>query len=190
MCTLNSIWLASKPAKEEEQQRARASWKGGSQKSASPAFRELPKTEFEGYTALRVDGARRCWRWSRMALGFRRSRRVRRGEAVLDATSFYADSGGQVGDVGKLYSGDHNTVVADVSPARPSRCRACLRIRIIARQPIAVGDVVDTVVDRENRLATERNHTGTHLLHAALREVLGKHVKQAGSLNDRDAAAV
>ncbi len=45
-------------AKEEEQARARASWKGGSQKSAAPVYRELPKTEFEGYTALRVDGAR------------------------------------------------------------------------------------------------------------------------------------
>ena len=169
-------------AKEEEQQRARASWKGGSQKSASPAFRELPKTEFEGYTALRVDGAR-VLALVKDGVGVPALAAGEAGEAVLDATSFYADSGGQVGDVGKLYSADHNTVVADVSGATKP-VQGVFAHRIIARQTIAVGDVVDTVVDRENRLATERNHTGTHLLHAALREVLGPHVKQAGSLND------
>ena len=102
---------------------------------------------------------------------------------MLDATSFYADAGGQVGDIGHLYSSDHNTIVADVSGATKP-VQGVFAHRITARQPLAVGDVVDTVVDRENRLATERNHTGTHLLHAALREVLGPHVKQAGSLND------
>jgi alanyl-tRNA synthetase len=169
-------------AKEEEQARARASWKGGSQKSASPAFRELPKTEFEGYTALRVDGAR-VLALVKDGLGVPALAAGESGEAVLDATSFYADSGGQVGDIGQLYSADHNTIVADVSGATKP-VQGVFAHRIVARQPIAVGDVVDTVVDRENRLATERNHTGTHLLHAALREVLGPHVKQAGSLND------
>jgi alanyl-tRNA synthetase len=169
-------------AKEEEQQRARASWKGGSQKSAAPVYRELAKTEFEGYTALRVDGAR-ILALVKDGVGVPELKAGERGEAVLDATSFYADSGGQVGDKGWLYSGDHNTVVAEVSGATKP-VQGVFAHKIVARQTLAVGDVVDAVVDAENRRATERNHTGTHLLHAALREVLGKHVKQAGSLND------
>jgi alanyl-tRNA synthetase len=105
------------------------------------------------------------------------------GEVVLDATSFYADSGGQVGDTGWLYSDDHNTVVADVFGATKP-VQGVFAHKIKARVTLAVGDTVDTVVNGDNRRATERNHTGTHLLHAALREILGKHVKQAGSLND------
>jgi alanyl-tRNA synthetase len=167
-------------AKEEEQQRARASWKGGSQKSAAPVYRELAKTEFEGYSALRVDGAR-ILALVKDGVGVPELKTGEQGEAVLDATSFYADSGGQVGDIGWLYSDDHNTVVAEVSGATKP-VQGVFAHKITARQTLAVGDVVDTVVDAENRRATERNHTGTHLLHAALREVLGKHVKQAGSL--------
>ncbi|GGG64300.1 alanine--tRNA ligase [Edaphobacter dinghuensis] len=167
-------------AKEEEQQRARASWKGGSQKSAAPVYRELAKTEFEGYSALRVDGAR-VLALVKDGVGVPELKAGEQGEVVLDATSFYADSGGQVGDIGWLYSGDHNTVVADVSGATKP-VQGVFAHKVVARQTLAVGDVVDTVVDVENRRATERNHTGTHLLHAALREVLGKHVKQAGSL--------
>src|SRR6185437_10287185 len=169
-------------AKEEEQARARASWKGGSQKSAAPVYRELAKTEFEGYSALRVDGAR-ILALVKGGVGVPELKAGEKGEVVLDATSFYADSGGQVGDIGWLYSDDHNTVVAEVSGATKP-VQGVFAHRVVTRQTIAVGDVVDTVVDGENRRATERNHTGTHLLHAALREVLGKHVKQAGSLVD------
>jgi alanyl-tRNA synthetase len=169
-------------AKEEEQARARASWKGGSQKSAAPVYRELPKTEFEGYSSLRVDGAR-VLALVKDGIGVPELKAGELGEVVLDATSFYADSGGQVGDVGWLYSGDHNAVVAEVSGAtKPVQGVFAHKVR--ANQTIAVGDTVDTVVDATTRVATTRNHTGTHLLHAALREVLGKHVKQAGSLND------
>ncbi|MGD0442345.1 MAG: alanine--tRNA ligase [Edaphobacter sp.] len=169
-------------AKEEEQARARASWKGGSQKSAAPVYRELPKTEFEGYSTLRVDGAR-VLALVKDGIGVPELKGGEAGEVVLDATSFYADSGGQVGDVGWLYSGDHNSVVAEVSGAtKPVQGVFAHKVR--ANQTIAVGDTVDTVVDATTRSATIRNHTGTHLLHAALREVLGKHVKQAGSLND------
>ena len=169
-------------AMQEEQARARASWKGGSQKSASPVYRELAKTEFEGYTALRVDGAK-VLALVKDGVGVSELKTGETGEVVLDATSFYADSGGQVGDLGRLYSGDHNTVVAVVSGCTKP-VQGVFAHRVKAMQTIAVGDTVDTVVDADNRRATERNHTGTHLLHAALRDVLGKHVKQAGSLND------
>ena len=103
------------------------------------------------------------------------------GEVVLDATSFYADSGGQVGDVGWLHGADHTTVMAEVLGAtKPVQGVFAHKVR--ARERIAVGDMLDTIVNGEVRAATMRNHTGTHLLHAALREVLGTHVKQAGSL--------
>ena len=103
------------------------------------------------------------------------------GEIILDHTPFYANSGGQVGDKGWFYSDDHNTVVADVtgcySPIQGVRAH-----QVVAKQTIRVGDKVDAVVNADVRRATMRNHTATHLLHAGLREVLGKHVKQAGSL--------
>ncbi len=169
-------------AKEEEQQRARASWKGGSQKSAAPFYRELAKTEFEGYTALRLDGAR-VLALVKDGVGVAALQGGESGEVVLDATSFYADSGGQVGDTGWLYSSDHNSVIAVVDGATKP-VQGVFAHRVMANRTISVGDTVDTVVNTENRRATERNHTATHLLHAALREVLGTHVKQAGSLVD------
>src|SRR6202007_1987253 len=102
-------------------------------------------------------------------------------EIILDHTPFYAESGGQVGDRGWFYSDDHNTVVAEVkgcySPIQGVRAH-----QVVAKQPIRIGDKVDAVVNTNIRLATMRNHTATHLLQAGLREVLGKHVKQAGSL--------
>jgi alanyl-tRNA synthetase len=170
-------------AKEEEQARARASWKGGSQKTASPVYRELAKTEFAGYSALRVDGAR-VLALVKDGVGVAELKPGDAGEVVLDATSFYADSGGQVGDVGWLVGAGHSTVVADVSGASKP-VQGVWAHRVVARERIAVGDVVDTLVDGEVRAAVTRNHTGTHLLHAALREVLGRHVKQAGSSVDR-----
>jgi alanyl-tRNA synthetase len=170
-------------AKEEEQARARASWKGGSQKSAAPVYRELAKTEFEGYSSLRVDGAR-VIALVKDGVGVQELKAGETGEVVLDATSFYADSGGQVGDVGWLYAKDHNTVVADVTGCKKP-VQGVFAHQVVVRQGIVVGDAVDTQVNGEVRRAVMRNHTGTHLLHAALRQVLGTHVKQAGSLNDR-----
>jgi alanyl-tRNA synthetase len=169
-------------AKLEEQQRARASWKGGSQKSAAPVYRELPPTEFQGYGATRLDGAR-VLALVKDGVGVAALQPGETGEVVLDATCFYADSGGQVGDVGWLYASDHITAVAEVSGCRKP-VQGVFAHQVVAKHAIAVGDVVDTVVNAGVRHATMRNHTGTHLLHAALRQVLGTHVKQAGSLND------
>ncbi len=168
--------------RSEEQTRARASWKGGAKASASPAFRSLPKTIFEGYRQLT---SQHCEVLAivRDGVGVPQANAGESVEIVLDHTSFYADSGGQVGDTGWLYSDDHNVAVGDVlgcvQPVQGVRAH-----KVYLRQPIELGNYVDTVVDTETRSAIRRNHTGTHLLHAALREVLGKHVKQAGSRVD------
>jgi alanyl-tRNA synthetase len=167
-------------ARAEEQARARASWKGGAKQSASPAFRELPKTLFEGYRQLISTGCE-VLAIIKDGQGVQAANPGDAVEVVLDHTSFYADSGGQIGDTGWLYSDDHNSVVADVSGCTKP-VQGVFAHKAILRQPLKIGDKVDTVVDGGFRNATRRNHTGTHLLHAALREVLGTHVKQAGSL--------
>jgi alanyl-tRNA synthetase len=166
-------------ARAEEQARARASWKGGSQKTASPVFRDLPKTVFEGY---RQTNSANCEVLAivRGGLGVPAAKAGDEVEVVLDHTSFYGDSGGQVGDTGFLLALDGNSTVAEVTgcvlPVQGVRAH-----KAILKQSLAVGDRVNTVVDGVRRDAIRRNHTGTHLLHAALREVLGTHVKQAGS---------
>jgi alanyl-tRNA synthetase len=167
---------------QEEQARARASWKGGSQKSAAPVYRELVKTEFQGYGATRLDGAR-IVALVKDGVGVHELKPGDTGEAILDATSFYADSGGQVGDTGWLYAADHTTPIAEVTATRKP-IQGVLAHTVTARQTLAVNDTVDAVADAQRRHDIMRNHTATHLLHAALRQTLGTHVKQAGSLND------
>jgi alanyl-tRNA synthetase len=168
-------------ARAEEQARARASWKGGNQKTASPVYRALPKTDFLGYKVLAaqaevlaivVKGA-----------GVPAAKAGEQVEVVLDQTSFYAEMGGQAGDTGFLLSLDGNTTVAEitncVAPVQGVRVH-----KVLLKEDLTVGDHVRTVVDADRRNAIRRNHTGTHLLHAALRQVLGDHVKQAGSSVD------
>jgi alanyl-tRNA synthetase len=166
-------------ARAEEQARARASWKGGSQKTASPAFRDLPKTIFEGYRSLTTTNAE-VLAIVKAGAGAPAAKAGDQVEVVLDHTSFYGDSGGQVGDTGVFTSPDGNEVVAEITgcvlPVQGVRAH-----KATLKRDLAVGDMVRTVVDGERRDAIRRNHTGTHLLHAALRQVLGPHVKQAGS---------
>ncbi len=169
-------------AKVQEQARARASWKGGSQKTASPAFRDLPKTVFKGYRQLNSTNAE-VLAIVKNGAGVPAAAAGDEVEVVLDHTSFYGDSGGQVGDTGFFLALDGNSTIAEITgcvlPVQGVRAH-----KAILKQPLAVGDHVNTVVNGERRDAIRRNHTGTHLLHAALRQVLGAHVKQAGSLVD------
>jgi len=166
-------------ARAEEQARARASWKGGSQKTASPAFRDLARTIFEGYRSLNSTGCE-VLAIVKNGNGVPAAAAGDEVEVVLDHTSFYADSGGQVGDTGFFLALDGNSTVAEIVgctlPVQGVRAHKAL-----LKQPLAVGDRVNTAVDGVRRDSIRRNHTGTHLLHAALRQVLGTHVKQAGS---------
>jgi len=178
-------------AMEEQKTRARASWKGAAKQTANPAYQKLPKSDFEGYRQTRSNGCE-VLAIIHNGQGAQELKAGEEGEVILDHTPFYAESGGQVGDRGWLYSDDHNTILAEVKgcyyPIQGVRAH-----QVIVKSPpsaknaegwgtLRVGQKVDAVVDAEVRLATMRNHTATHLLQAGLREVLGKHVKQAGSL--------
>jgi alanyl-tRNA synthetase len=169
-------------AKEAEQARARASWKGGATKTASPAFRELPKTSFLGYSEFIAHNAE-VLAIVKDGVGVPAAKAGDSVDVVLDQTSFYGDSGGQIGDTGRFTSPDGNLTVAEITgcvlPVQGVRAH-----KAILKQDLAIGDHVNTIVDGVRRAAIKRNHTGTHLLHAALRQVLGTHVKQAGSLVD------
>jgi alanyl-tRNA synthetase len=104
-----------------------------------------------------------------------------RAEVFLDRTPFYAESGGQVGDSGWLLDPSTNGVRAEVEdcyfPVQGVRAH-----KVYAKTSVTLGDIVIPKINEERRQSTMRNHTATHLLQAGLREVLGKHVKQAGSL--------
>jgi len=151
---------------EKQRTRARASWKGAEKSQVNPVYQALPKTEFVGRETLESPATVLA---------------VQEGEIALDRTPFYAEAGGQVGDTGVLVSPETGDVLAVVESAyAPAAGRTVHKVK--AHAPIKKGDRVIARVDPQSRYSTMRNHTGTHLLHAALRTVLGKHVKQAGSV--------
>ncbi|HEY1802678.1 MAG TPA: alanine--tRNA ligase [Terriglobales bacterium] len=175
----------------EQRERTKASWRATSKQSASPVYRELPKSEFEGYRQTRSENCE-VLAIIKDGQGVQELKAGEKGEVILDHTPFYAESGGQVGDRGVFYSDELNAVVAEVTgcyyPIQGVRAH-----QVIVKPPpsakgaegwgtLKVGDKVDAVVDTGIRQATMRNHTATHLLQAGLREILGNHVKQKGSL--------
>src|SRR4051812_38288278 len=167
-------------AMTEQRERARASWKGAAKQTANPEYQHLPKSTFEGYLHTQSEDCE-VLAIIKNGQGTQELKPGEEGEVILDHTPFYAESGGQVGDRGTIYSDEKNAVVAEVKgcyyPVQGVRAH-----QVIVKQALRVRDKVDAVVDTGIRQATMRNHTATHLLQAGLREVLGEHVKQAGSL--------
>jgi alanyl-tRNA synthetase len=167
-------------AMAEQRTRAQASWKGAAKQTANPVYQQLPHSAFEGYRQTESSGCE-VLALVRNGQGVRELKKGEQGEVILDHTPFYAESGGQVADRGWLYSPGRTMVVGEVEgcyyPVQGVRAH-----QVVAREDLRVGDRVDAAVDTEKRWATMRHHTATHLLHAGLRQVLGPHVKQAGSL--------
>ncbi len=170
-------------AMDGQRQRARSSWKGATKAdaAASPALLEMCercRTEFVGYD-------RTCAEELRVVGLLRDGQAVEAAEAgeqvgvVLERTPFYAEAGGQVGDRGVLVRGAE-AVAAVLDVQAPVRGTRVHRVNVL--RDIALGDSLAGRVDAARRDATRRNHTATHLVHAALRRVLGTHVKQAGSI--------
>jgi alanyl-tRNA synthetase len=166
----------------QQRERARASWKGGEKGTIAPAYQKLlanGRTRFLGYEYLDATST---------VTGLLVNRETveelpanAEAELVLDKTPFYAETGGQIGDHGTLFdahTGEQVATVLDTYPAVPG-----LTVhKIKTLQPIQMGDELRAEVAAPERLSTQRNHTATHLLQAALRQVLGAHVKQAGSV--------
>ena len=167
-------------AMAEQRTRAQASWKGAAKQTANPVYQQLPHNTFEGYRQTESSGCE-VLALIRHGQGVQELKKGEQGEVILDHTPFYAESGGQVADRGFLYSPGRTMMVAEVEgcyyPVQGVRAH-----QVVAREDLHVGDRVDAVVDLDKRWATMRHHTATHLLHAGLRQVLGTHVKQAGSL--------
>ncbi len=166
----------------QELQQTAATEKGEAKVKANPVYANLAgrlgRSVFKGYETTRVEDAK--------VVALIKGGEVDslnegdEGEVVLDRTPFYAESGGQVGDVGVLV-GPTGALAAVNDTYSPAQGLIVHRIKV-EKGTLNVGDVVSAEVDVEKRDATRRNHTATHLMHAALREVLGTHVKQAGSV--------
>jgi alanyl-tRNA synthetase len=172
---------------EKQRERAKTSWKGVAKEAAHPIYAKLAETYRTEPDFYFGTTAKDCKILALVTKGGL-AERVEPGtqcEAVLDRTSIYAESGGQIADEGSLYGSEHERPLAEVRGAYYP-VTGIIAHRIVAREPLAVGDRVATVADAARRESTRRNHSATHLLHAALRNVLGTHVKQAGSLVDPD----
>jgi alanyl-tRNA synthetase len=168
---------------EEQRTRAKASWKGAHKDAANPVYSKLAqthKTEPCFYSGTRTRDARIEAIVTKDGV-VNEIKAGAEAEVVLNRTSIYSESGGQVADTGGFYDNSGALEVAEVRGAYYP-VTGLIAHRIVAKEDLHVGDHVATIADPERRARDMRNHTATHLLNAALRNILGTHVKQAGSL--------
>ncbi|MCD6455010.1 MAG: alanine--tRNA ligase [Candidatus Aminicenantes bacterium] len=164
---------------EEQRRRARSAWKGYEEAEEKRKYEGLPHTTFVGYDEEEGEG--------KVLAIFKGEEKVaslkegEEGEIVLDRTPFYGESGGQVGDTGWLKGEEFEAEVIDTQ--RPSLGLIVHFVKI-KKGKVKTGDKVIAVINKERRAAIKRHHTATHILHKALRLVLGPHVKQSGSVVD------
>jgi alanyl-tRNA synthetase len=161
-------------AMQAQRDAARAASKFGVDVRSGVSINE--RTLFQGYEGLNSDG--RVTALLREGATVETLKAGEQGEVILDRTPFYAEAGGQVGDIGELAGPGVRFVVQDTQ----KRGTAHSHIGIVAEGAIRLGDTLGAHVDGERRGAVALNHSATHLLHAALRKVLGTHVQQKGSL--------
>jgi alanyl-tRNA synthetase len=177
-------WTAFNLAMSQQRERARASWKGGAKEAANPAYAKLAetfKTEPDFYHGTSAKDCRIGAILSK-SVPVNELKAGESGEVVLDRTAIYAESGGQVADSGAFYDNSESQLLAEVTGAFYPLA-GLVAHKVVAKETLRVGDRVAVVADAERRARIIRNHTGTHLLNAALRNILGTHVKQSGSLN-------
>ncbi len=165
---------------ELQKTRARASWVG-SEEEVSGVYREVKKrydsTEFLGYTTLQTESIVNAL--IKNGELFEEAKEGEEVEIVLNKTPFYAESGGQVGDQGTIRMDNNvNIEVKDTKKIND----IMIHIGTVNKGVVKRGMDVHASVDENRRKSIMRNHTATHLLHAALKAVLGDHIKQAGSL--------
>jgi alanyl-tRNA synthetase len=180
---IDADWAGFDRAMQEQRTRAKASWKGAHKDAANPVYSKLAqthKTEQDFYHGMKTRDAR----IQAIVTKDGAVNEIKAGteaEVVLDRTSIYSESGGQVADTGGFYDNSGALEVAEVRGAYYP-VTGLIAHRIVAKEDLHVGDHVATIADPERRVRDMRNHTATHLLNAALRNILGTHVKQAGSL--------
>ena len=172
---------AFKTLVEEARMKAKSVKRNGAEtdwRNNGVSFKDVAKTEFTGYTENNTNATILA-----LVSNGERADFVESGDAilVLDKTSFYAESGGQVGDTGVITIGDSTFEVSNTTKDADG---VVLHHGTLVGDAVKVGDTVTTAYNEENRKAIMRNHTAAHLLQAALRTVLGTHVEQAGQLVD------
>jgi alanyl-tRNA synthetase len=177
-------WPAFERSMQEQRTRARASWKGTSKETRNPAYAKIAETFKTEPCFYFGTTSKDCTIEALITKSgsVNELKAGESGEVVLDRTSIYAESGGQMADIGGFYNNSGTQRLADVSGAFYP-VAGLVAHRVTAKEALHLGDRVTVVADAQRRAHIMRNHSGTHLVNAALRNTLGTHVKQAGSLN-------